>query len=133
MTSTDFVGDFLTHIRNASRARKEKVTTRTSRLTLRLAEILKQEGFIDQFKPFNEGNKNFVRIHLKYLGGKKQPAIQGIRRVSKPGRRVYVGSEEIPRVVGGFGVSVVSTSKGIMVDREARKVRVGGELICKVW
>ncbi len=132
MTSTDFVGDFLTHIRNASRARKEKVTTRTSGLTLRLAEILKQEGFIDQFKPFSEGNKNFVRIHLRYLRG-KQPAIQGIRRVSTPGRRVYVGSEEIPRVVGGLGVSVVSTSKGVLVDREARKARAGGELICKVW
>jgi len=132
MTSTDFIGDFLTHIRNASRARKEKVTTRTSGLTLRLAEILKQEGFIDQFKPFSEGNKNFVRIHLRYLRG-KQPAIQGIRRVSTPGRRVYVGSEEIPRVVGGLGVSVVSTSKGVLVDREARKARAGGELICKVW
>lgn len=132
MTSTDFIGDFLTHIRNASRARKAKVTTQTSRLTLRLAEILKQEGFIDSFKPFNEGNKNFVRVHLKYLKG-KQPAIQGIRRVSRPGRRIYVGSEEIPRVVGGLGISVVSTSQGILVDREARKVRVGGELICKVW
>ena len=130
--STDFVADFLTHIRNASRAGKEKVTTRSSRLTVRLVEILKEEGFIDNFKSFNEGNKNFVRVHLKYLRG-KQPAIQGIRRVSKPGRRIYVGSEEIPRVVGGLGISVVSTSRGILVDREARKARVGGEVICKVW
>lgn len=130
--STDFIADFLTHIRNASRAGKEKVTTRSSKLAVRLAEILKEESFIDNFKPFTEGNKNFIRIHLKYMRG-KQPAIQGIKRISKPGLRIYVGSGEIPRVVGGLGVSIVSTSKGVLVDREARKVRVGGEVICKVW
>jgi len=112
--------------------KKEKVTTRCSHLTVRLAEILKQEGFIDNYKSFNEGNKNFIRIQLKYLRG-RQPVIQGIRRVSKPGRRIYVGSEEIPKVLGGLGISVVSTSKGVLVDREARKARVGGELLCKVW
>ncbi len=132
MPSTDFVGDFLTRIRNASRAHKDKVTARSSVLTLKIAEILKQEGFIDNFKPFNEGPKNFVRVHLKYMRG-KQPALQGLARVSKPGRRVYVGSEEIPRVVGGLGISVVSTSQGVLVDRDARKNKVGGELLCKVW
>lgn len=133
MASTDFVADFLTQVRNASRAGKEKVTARTSKLTVRIAEILKEEGFIDNFKFFDEeGNKRFIRIHLKYLRG-RQPAIQGIKRVSKPGRRIYVGREEIPRVVGGLGISVVSTSKGVLVDREAKKARVGGELICKVW
>lgn len=130
--STDFIADFLTHVRNASRAGKDKVTTRSSKITMRVAEILKAEGFIDNYKPFSEGNKNFVRIHLKYMRG-KQPAIQGIKRVSKPGRRIYVGSGEIPKVVGGLGVSIVSTSRGVLVDREARKVRVGGEVICKVW
>ena len=132
MTSTDFVADFLTQVRNASRVGKEKMTARASKLTVRIAEILKEEGFIDNFKFFNEGNKRFVRIHLKYLRG-RQPAIQGIQRVSKPGRRIYVGREEIQRVVGGLGISVVSTSKGVLVDREAKKARVGGELICKVW
>ena len=132
MPVTDFIGDFLTRIRNASRAGQEKVTPPSSKLTLKIAEILKQEGFIDNFKPFSEGNKHFVRIHLKYLRG-RQPVIQGIRRESRPGRRVYVGCSEIPRVIGGLGISLVSTSKGILVDREARKAQVGGELLCKVW
>jgi len=131
-SSTDFVADFLTQIRNASRVGKEKVTIPASQFTLRIVEILKREGFIDNYKEFSEGNKHFVRIHLKYLRG-KQPVIQGIQRVSKPGRRIYVGSEKIPRVRGGLGISVVSTSKGMMVDREAKKARVGGELVCKVW
>lgn len=132
MPSTDGVGDFLTVIRNASRAKKDKLTAPVSRVTARLAEILKDEGFIESYKCFNEGDKRFIRIHLRYLRG-HQPAIQGIERVSTPGRRIYVGSEEIPRVLGGLGVGVVSTSKGVMVDREARKARVGGELICKIW
>ena len=130
--NTDFIGDFLTIVRNASRVKKEKVTTRSSHMAARLAEILKEEGFIGNYKCFNEGNKNFIRVHLKYLRG-RHPVIQGLRRVSKPGRRIYVGSEEIPKVLGGLGIAVVSTSKGILVDREARKARVGGEIICKVW
>lgn len=132
MPSTDFIADFLTVIRNASRARKEKTTTRASGLATRIAEILKEEGFIESYKPFNEGNKRFLRVHLKYLRG-GQPALQGIRRVSRPGRRIYIGSQEIPRVLGGLGISVVSTSRGVLVDREARKARVGGELLCRVW
>lgn len=132
MTSTDFIGDFLTTVRNASRAGKDRLTAPASRLTARLAEILKEEGFIESFKCFSEGNKQFIRIQLKYLRG-RQPAIQGIKRVSKPGCRIYVGADEIPRVLGGLGVGVVSTSKGIVVDREARKTRMGGELLCKIW
>jgi small subunit ribosomal protein S8 len=130
--ATDFIGDFLTVIRNASRAKKDKVTARGSNLTSRLAEILKTEGFIDNFKPFKEGEKAFIRMNLRYIQG-KQPAIQGIQRVSKPGKRIYVASEDIPRVRGGLGIAVISTSKGVVVDREARKARVGGEFICKVW
>ncbi len=132
MPVTDFVGDFLTVVRNAARAKKDKVTARASNVTVKIAEILKEEGFIDNFKPFSEGNKRFIRLDLKYIRG-RQPAIQGIKRVSKPGCRIYVGCEEIPRVVGGLGVAVVSTSKGLLVDREARKSRLGGEFICKVW
>lgn len=131
-SSTDFIADFLTVVRNASRAHKESVTARASNTAVHLAEILKNEGFIQNFKAFNEGNKRFIRMQLRYLRG-RQPAIQGIQRVSRPGKRIYVGCEEIPRVRGGLGVAVISTSRGVLVDREARKSRAGGEFICKVW
>ena len=132
MPVTDFVGDFLTVIRNASSAHKEKVTAPASKMTVRIAELLKTEGFVENVKPFTEKNKQFVRIHLKYMHGKR-PAIQGLRRMSTPGRRRYVGSTEIPRIQGGLGVALVSTSKGILTDREARKSNMGGELLCTIW
>lgn len=132
MPVTDFVGDFLTVVRNASRARKEKVTLPASNLTLKIAEILKEEGFIENSKVFSEGPKRFVRIHLKYTHCKR-PAIQGIRRISKPGRRKYLGYQEIPRVQGGLGVAILSTSKGVVTDQNARKTKMGGELLCTVW
>ena len=132
MPVTDFVGDFLTVIRNASRARKEKVTLSASNMTVKIAEILKEENFIENLKIFSEGNKRFVRIHLKYIHGKK-PAIQGIKRISKPGRRRYLGYQEIPRVQGGLGVAILSTSKGVVTDQNARKTKMGGELLCTVW
>ena len=132
MPVTDFVGDFLTVIRNASNAHKEKVTAPASKMTVRIAELLKAEGFVENVKPFTEKNKQFVRVHLKYMHGKR-PAIQGLRRVSTPGRRRYVGSTEIPRIQGGLGVALVSTSKGILTDREARKSNMGGELLCTIW
>lgn len=132
MGCSDFVGDFLTIIRNASKAHHEKVTAPVSGLTENIAVILKEEGFIDNFKVFVEGKKKFIRVHLKYLHGKK-PAIQGLRRISKPGLRVYVGSGKIPRVQGGLGVAIVSTSKGVMSDRKARHSNMGGEVLCKVW
>lgn len=129
---TDPIADFLTQIRNSTRAGKQTVTTPGSKMTSRLSEILKQEGFIDNFKLIEEGNKKFIRIHLKYLKPKK-PAIQSVIRISKPGLRRYVNCDEIPRVLGGLGVAIVSTSKGVMTDRQARAAKVGGELICKVW
>ncbi|MSR77025.1 MAG: 30S ribosomal protein S8 [Candidatus Omnitrophica bacterium] len=132
MPVTDFVADFLTVLRNASSAKKDKVTVPTSKMTTRIADILKEEGFVTSVKPFNEGNKNFVRIHLKYIRG-KSPAIRGIKRVSKPGLRTYKGSEELPRVQGGLGIAIISTSRGVVTDKEARKLNVGGELLCKVW
>ena len=133
MPCTDFIGDFLTVIRNGSRAHKDKVTIPSSNFTARLGEILKSEGFVDSVKVFSEGNKKFIRIHLKYLQGSKKPALRGIKRISKPGIRTYVASSEVPRVQGGLGIAIVSTSKGIITDREARQQNVGGELICKVW
>ena len=132
MPCTDFVADFLTVIRNAVHAKKDKVTIPSSVMTARIAEILKDEGFIENAKVFSEGKKNFIRLHLKYLK-EGRPAILGIRRLSKPGLRVYVGTEEIPRVRGGMGIAIVSTSKGIMTDKNAKESQVGGELICSVW
>jgi small subunit ribosomal protein S8 len=129
---TDFIADFLTQIRNAARAGKTNITLPGSKLTARIADILKREGFIENFKQIQEGKKLMIRVHLKYVSG-KQPAIRSLERVSKPGLRRYVGSDEIPRVLGGLGVAILSTSKGIMTDREARTAKVGGELICKVW
>lgn len=132
MPVTDFVGDFLTVVRNASKAHKDKVTFKASKMTVRIAEILKEEGFVENVKPFTEEKKNFVRVHLKYMQGKR-PAIQGLKRISKPGRRRYIASDAIPRVQGGLGVAIVSTSKGLLTDREARKANVGGEILCTVW
>ena len=129
---TDFIADFLTQIRNAARAGKVTITVPGSKLTGRIAEILKREGFVENFKMVEEGARKMIRIHLKYIRG-KQSAIQSLVRVSKPGLRHYVGSAEIPRVLGGLGVAILSTSKGIMTDREARTAKIGGELICKVW
>src|SRR3989338_1288871 len=131
MPVTDFVADFLTVVRNASMAKKEKVTVPASNMTTRIAEILKEEGFVESIKPFSEGPKRFIRIHLKYI--RKKPAIQGLKRISKPGRRVYVANDEVPRVQGGLGVAIVSTSKGLLTDHQARKTKVGGELLCAVW
>ena len=129
---TDPIADFLTQVRNASRAGKTNMMVPGSKLTLKIAGILKQEGFIENFKLVEEGAKRFIRIHLKYVKG-KQPAIQSVVRVSKPGLRQYVNCQEIPRVLGGLGIAILSTSKGIMTDREARAQKVGGELLCKVW
>lgn len=132
MPRTDFIADFLTMIRNAMRSGKDKVTLPVSKETMRIAEILKDEGFVHQVKGFEEDKKRFVRLHLKYLRGNK-PAIQGLKRISKPGRRTYVGCDKIPRIRGGLGVAIVSTSKGVISDRKARQDKVGGELLCSVW
>lgn len=130
-TPTDTVADFLTRVRNASRARKPSVTVPGSKLLVKVSEILKDEGFIENFKPVEEGPKKSIRIHLKYLN--KKPVIQSLVRVSTPGLRRYVGHMEIPRVLGGLGVSILSTSKGVMSDRKARSQKLGGELLCQVW
>ena len=132
MSRYDFIGDFLTSIRNASKAHKDKLTAPASVLTVRIAEILKAEGFIENVKPFNDGNKQFVRIHLKYLAGGKKAAIQGLKRISTPGLRRYVGHDEIPKVLGGLGIVIISTPKGVMTDRKARAAGVGGEVLCYV-
>jgi small subunit ribosomal protein S8 len=132
MSFTDPVGDMLTRIRNASRARHEKVLVPASRLKARIAEVLKDEGFIKDYVLHQDGKQGAITILLRYSGD-REPAISEIKRVSRPGLRRYVATDSIPRVLNGMGIAILSTSKGVMVDHEARKQKVGGELICTVW
>jgi small subunit ribosomal protein S8 len=128
---TDPVSDMLARIRNALLARHEAVEIPFSRLKVRIAEILKQEGFISDFSVNNEWPAS-VKVQLKYVEGRK-PAIVGMRRTSRPGRRVYVRHKHIPHVLNGMGISIISTSHGVVTDRDARKQAVGGEILCEVW
>jgi small subunit ribosomal protein S8 len=132
MSFTDPIGDMLTRIRNASSARHEKVLVPASRLKVRIAEVLRDEGFIKDFVVHKDGPQGAITVLLKYSAD-REPAINDIKRVSKPGLRRYVSTLEIPRVLNGMGIAILSTSKGVLVDREARKQQVGGELICTVW
>ncbi|MCS7183358.1 MAG: 30S ribosomal protein S8 [Thermoanaerobaculum sp.] len=132
MTMTDPIADFLTRIRNAVMAGKDRVDVPASRLKLELTKILKEEGFIRTFKVLEEGPQGTIRLYLRY-SPEGEPAIHGIERISRPGRRVYMGVDELPLVRRGIGVAVVSTSKGLMTDARARELRVGGEVMCKVW
>lgn len=132
---TDPIADMLARIRNAALARHERVQMPLSRLKRTIADVLKAEGYVADVSVDTEGEnaqKPVMTLVLKY-GRDRAPAIEGIRRVSKPGRRVYVGATEIPKVRSGLGISVLSTSRGIMSDRQARKVGVGGELLCEIW
>jgi small subunit ribosomal protein S8 len=132
MSFTDPIGDMLTRIRNASSARHEKCLVPKSRLKVRIAEVLKEEGFIKDFVVHQDGVQGAITIVLKYSAD-REPAISDIKRVSKPGLRRYVATDSIPKILNGMGIAILSTSKGVMVDREARKQKVGGELICTVW
>jgi small subunit ribosomal protein S8 len=132
MSFTDPVADMLTRIRNASAARHEKVLVPNSRLKVRIAEVLKDEGFIKDFLVHQDGPQGAITVLLKYSAD-REPAISEIKRVSRPGLRRYVPTDSIPRVLNGMGIAILSTSKGVMADREARKQKVGGELICTVW
>ena len=132
MVMTDPIADMLTRIRNASSVKHESVDIPRSKLKEELARILKDEGFIKEYKVIDDNKQGMIRIYLKY-----DPAhgavIKGIKRISKPGTRVYAAKEEVPRVLGGLGVAILSTSKGIVTDRVARKEGIGGEVICYVW
>jgi small subunit ribosomal protein S8 len=129
---TDPVADFLTRVRNAIGARQQKVDVPASRLKLDIARILKEEGYISNFKPTEENGQKLVRVYLKY-GNNNEAAISNLNRVSKPGCRVYVGRTEIPRVLGGLGINILTTPKGVMTGRQARKQGLGGEILCEVW
>lgn len=129
---TDPIADMLTRIRNASMVYHDSVDVPASNLKKELARILKQEGFIRDYRVIDDGKQGIVRLYLKY-GADKQRVISGLKRISKPGRRVYARRDQIPRVLGGLGVAILSTSRGVMSDREARRQGVGGEVICYVW
>jgi len=132
MSMTDTIGDMLTRIRNAGKARFDKVDIPASRMKISLARIFKDEGFIKNYKVIKDNKQGILRVYLKY-DDQSQPMIHRIERVSKPSRRVYAGCEELPKVQGGLGVAVISTSQGVMSDRQARKLGVGGEVLCQVW
>lgn len=132
MAVNDPIGDMLTRIRNASRARHDKLVLPSSKLKVEVARALKEEGFIGDFTVHERKPQNELTIQLKY-GQDRAPAITDIKRVSKPGLRRYVAVRDIPRVLSGMGISILSTSKGVMVDAEARKQKLGGELICTVF
>jgi small subunit ribosomal protein S8 len=132
MNLTDPVADFLTRIRNAHRARHQKLDAPASKLKSEIARILKEEGYIANYKPVEENGQQLLRVYLKY-GTDNTAAIRDLKRVSKPGCRVYVGKEEIRRVQGGLGISIMTTPKGVMTGRQARREGVGGEILCEVW
>ena len=134
MNLTDPIGDMLTRVRNGLQARHDSVVIPLSREKMSVARVLKEEGFIRDFEMVREKNakSRLMRVHLRYVG-KKEPVISGLRRVSKPGLRVYSGSKEIPMLRGGFGLVVMSTPSGVMSGRKARQLNVGGEVLCYVW
>ena len=132
MQITDPIADMLTRIRNAGSARPETVDIPNSKMKKAIAEILLEEGYIKSFQLIDDGTQGIIRVTLKYLPGKEK-AIQGLRRVSKPGLRVYAGAEELPQVLRGLGIAIISTSKGIMTDKKARAQHVGGEVLAFVW
>ena len=132
MHITDPVAAMLTRIRNASSAKHETVDVPASNLRKAIAEILLEEGYIKSYSVVDNGNQGMIHITLKYLA-KKQPVISGLRRISKPGLRIYAGAEELPRVLKGLGIAIVSTSKGVMTDKKARELHIGGEVLAFVW
>ena len=132
MGLTDPVADLLARIRNSINARHQKLDVPASKLKLEIARILKEEGYIANFKATEEDGQKVLRIYLKY-GTDAGAAISNLQRISRPGCRVYVGRNEIPRVLGGLGINILTTPKGVMTGRQARKVGVGGEILCEVW
>ena len=133
MQITDPIADILTRIRNANNAKHDTVDVPASNMKKAIAQILLDEGYIKNFQIINDGTQGVIRITLKYLQPGKEKAISGLRRVSKPGLRVYAGADELPRVLRGLGIAIVSTSKGVMTDKKAREAHVGGEVLAFVW
>jgi small subunit ribosomal protein S8 len=129
---TDPIADMLTRIRNANMVRHESVDIPASNMKRAIAEIMKQEGFIKDYEYIPDNKQGVIRIWLKY-GANRERVITGLKRISKPGLRVYVKKDELPKVLGGLGVAIISTSQGVMSDRDARKKAIGGEVLCYIW
>ena len=129
---TDPIADMLTRIRNANAAFHEKVDMPSSRLKVEIARILKEEGFIKNYRVIDDGRQGLSRVYLKY-GPQRERVITGLKRISKPALRVYAKADQVPRVFGGLGFAILLTSKGVMTDKEARRARVGGEVLCYIW
>ena len=132
MQITDPIADMLTRIRNANSSKHESVNVPASKLKIEIARILNEEGYINGYEVIDDGLQGVIKITLKYAAN-KQKVITGLKRVSKPGLRVYAGKDELPRVLRGLGIAIISTSKGIMTDKEARKLNVGGEVLAFIW
>ncbi len=133
MAVNDTIADMLTRIRNANLARHQTTEVPSTKMTRNIAKVLKDEGFITDFEEVGEGVNRHLVVSLKYKGKGKRPIINTLTRVSKPGLRVYSNRKELPRVLGGIGIAIISTSSGIMTDREARRQGLGGEVLCYVW
>ncbi len=133
MAANDTIADMLTRIRNANLAGHTKTNVPATKMTRGIANVLKREGFITDFEETGDAVKRYLTISLKYKGKNRQPIITTMRRVSKPGLRVYSNCKDLPRVLGGIGIAIISTSSGIMTDREARQTGVGGEVLCYIW
>ena len=133
MAANDTIADMLTRIRNANLARHQTVDIPSTRMTRSIAQVLQEEGFIESFELAGEGVQRILVIKLKYRGKTRDPIIKNLKRVSRPGLRVYSNRKELPRVLGGIGIAIISTSSGIMTDRDARQRGIGGEVLCYVW
>ena len=133
MQITDTIADMLTRIRNASSAKHDSVDIPASNMKKAIAQILVDEGYVKSFQVIEDGKQGVIRVTLKYQGPSKKPVLMGLRRVSKPGLRIYSSSEDMPKVMKGIGTAIVSTSKGVMTDKKARKENVGGEVLAFVW
>ena len=133
MTHSDPIADMLTRIRNANTAKHDTVDVPASKMKLAIAEILLEEGYINKFDIIDDGNFKTIHITLKYGADKNEKIISGIKRISKPGLRVYAGKEDMPKVLGGLGIAIVSTNQGVITDKKARELGVGGEVLAFVW
>lgn len=131
MPVTDTISDFLTHIRNAGAAKHKTVDIPISKIKLGISEILKDQGFIEDFEMTGEGLDRKIRVTLRYY--KREPAFKELKRISKPGRRIYSSADKLPRIKNGLGIAVISTSRGVMSDKQARRENVGGEVLCAIW
>ena len=130
---TDTISDMLTRIRNATMVKHQIVQIPATRMSLAISKILKEEGFIQEFESYSEDNKNYLLISLKYIGKSRQSVICKIKRISKPGLRIYSNSKKLPRVLDNLGIAIISTSQGVMTNIKAKKLGIGGEVLCYIW